>query len=123
MTRIYSALVITLMTFFAYSCCAAEKHIPNVPYYYGTWSGYSMPVKPSHLISKEDAIGSNSSYYIAYYDEKDRLKRFEKYLKNELRDTVIYYYRESGSVERSEFIDKDGAIKENRYDEKGKLMK
>lgn len=104
------------------SCRAAEKHLPGVPYYYAEFSGYHIPPHPSKPLTSEEAV-KRDAYYIAYYDERERLLSFTKYLYKKLFFIEKFFYRPDGTLERRESIDENGETKVYYYDENGKLVK
>jgi len=104
------------------SCNAQVKHNPGMPYYYGSFSGYYRPYRPSEPLTFEDAI-KRHSYYVAYYDEQEKVISFTKYLNGKLLFNTKYFYWQSGTLEREEITDEKGETRTNNYDEKGKRIK
>lgn len=104
------------------SCNAEEKHLPGMPYYYESFSHYKFPYKPTRPIAYEEAI-KRKAYYIAYYDDKNKLISFTKYLSGKLIFSVNYFYRDSGTVEHSEDINEVGERKIQYFDENGNHLK
>jgi len=101
------------------SCIAEEKYLPGGPYYYAEFSGYNMPPHPLKKLIQEEAL-KRDVYYIAYFDERERLISFTKYYKGRNLFSSKYFYRPSGILERRESIDEIGETKIYFYDEEGK---
>lgn len=90
--------------------------------YFGGWSGYSIPFKPTEPISKEEAI-KRTSYYIGYYNGK-KLVKFEKFLNNTLEFTDEYEYWENTDVLKKRVMKKsDNSTTIQNFDKKGEVIK
>ncbi len=120
-----STIVIICITVFvlllSVSCRAKEKHIPGKPYYYGTFGGYGALPHLSDNITREAALNKDG-YYIAYYDEQDRLIAFAKYYKGKVIFSNKYYYRSTGTLERREGVGETGGTTIYYFDKKGKII-
>ena len=117
-----TAMLVTVVLLLSLSCIAKEKHIPGEPYYYAGFSGYHIPPRPSEKITREEAL-KRDAYYIAYFDEQERLILFTKYYKGRLLFSSKYYYRSSGTLERREMTDETGKMIIDYFDESGKIIK
>lgn len=104
------------------SCYAEETHLPGIPYYYGSFSGYQIPFKPSKPLTEEEAK-KRDAYYVAYYDDQERIVSFTKYLSGEIAFSDKYYYRYSGIIERREMTKSSGEKIIHYFNENGKLIK
>lgn len=89
--------------------------------YFSTWSGYNHPIIPQEEISETEAV-KKSAYYIAYYDEKGQIVKFEKHGENAvLIFTYLYEYYKNGVIKKA-------IIRNNKgehillFDVKGKYM-
>ena len=112
----------SIVLFMHISCYSQERHDPGTPYYYGTWTGYHIPLKPSHPLTYEAAM-KRTAYYVGYYDDQGRLVSFTEYVKGEILFSSKYYYRDSDILEREERIDENGETKLYYFDENGKPIK
>lgn len=125
MFRLESMIYVGCVFFwlFSISCYAEEKHSPGVPYYYASFADYYMPPKPIEKLTLDQAKKRDFSYYVAYYDDQNRIVSFAKYLKGKELFTEKYFYTASGKLDYRQSTDENGITKLFYYDEKGKLIK
>ncbi len=89
------------------------------PVYFGGWGSYSIPRKPQEPLTKEAAL-ARPTWYEAYYDDQDRLVRFEKYLEGELEWADRYEYGEGQRLKTHILRRSDGTEAVHPYDERGR---
>ena len=109
--------------FLSLSSCSAEenkKYLPNVPYYYGSFSGYSIPYKPIEELTYEEA-SQRDSYYVAHYDKEGKMTSFAKFLYGKFIFIDRYFYYTSGVLERREGVKFTGESYIQYFDEEGNL--
>lgn len=94
----------------------------NTAVYYGSFAGYNIPIKPIEKIDKKEAL-SRQTYYIAFYNKKGQIIRFEKYFMGSLFFQHKYKYHDNGKIKEDVIINADGATKINSFDMNGKPLK
>lgn len=90
--------------------------------YYGSFSGYSVPLKPVEKLDKSEAL-SRKAYYIAHYNSSGDLVVFEKYIDNILFFRHEYSYHKNGKIKKYIGINEDGEKIVYNYDNKGREIK
>lgn len=90
--------------------------------YYGTFSGYNIPLKLSEELTQPEAL-RRKSYYVGFYNETQSLFRVEKYLNGSLFFQHNYFYHENGSIRENRIVNSDGITTTNHFDAKGKQIK
>ena len=91
-------------------------------HFYANFSEYKIPLKLVEPLVEKDAL-SRETYYIGFYDSKDKLYRVEKYFKGKLFFKHDYLYHENGRIKESRTVNRDGVEKINWFDEKGRAIK
>ena len=94
----------------------------NTAVYYGSFAGYDIPLKPIEKIDKKEAL-DRKTYYIAFFNNKGLIIRFEKYFNGSLFFQHNYKYHDSGKIKENKIIDADGVIKINSFDLNGEPLK
>jgi hypothetical protein len=95
-----------------------RKHDP-VEYFAG-WDGYTLPIRLTKLITKEEAeaiAAQGYAYMIGYFDDEGRLVRDVKMLKGEVFFQHLYMYYPSGKLRRVTVTNPDGVVKTREYKE------
>ena len=92
------------------------------PQYFGSWQSYQIPFIPEEPISREEAQ-QRKSYYVGYYNSKDQLERFEKYLDGQLNWKDEYLYWENGKIKTRVMIKADGSRIVQNFDRRGRIIK
>ena len=114
-------LIVLILVSFCSSMSRSEKHPPGV-FYYLSFAGYNIPLKPIDEIPKGE-INQHKSYYIGHYNEKGQLDKFEKYLDGKLFFHHIYTYHNNGQIKQNKvFNGAEGKETIQNFDEKGKLI-
>lgn len=97
-----------------------EKVTPYIKYY-TTWGGYSIRKKPQFPIDEKDIDQHKGAIYKAFYDEWNRLSKFEKYYKNVFQWSDEYeYWEQSEKVKKRISLDAKKNKNEHFYDKRGK---
>ncbi|MBI1921544.1 MAG: hypothetical protein HYS23_10765 [Geobacter sp.] len=100
-------LTFALFMIITLSCHSEPTYQPGGPYYYSEIAGVNYPFKPIKQISLSEAQ-SKDLYYIAYFDDKSRITKIEKYMKGKLRFSDTYYYDNAGNLEKVDIIERSG---------------
>ena len=106
-----------LFIFLLLGCSGNMKNIK----YYASFSGYSIPLNPVEEISKRKAL-SSVPYCIGYYDHKQNLVVFEKWIEEELFFRHEYKYRDNGVIYESKIQNSEGKITVQYFDNKGNFI-
>src|SRR5687768_7139981 len=93
------------------------------PYYYSSFKTKSLPEVPVDELTESDAKrnAEKASYYTAYFNDKGRLIRIEKYFQGKIESTSEYTYDTSGKVLRGRHIETDGSETEYEFDRSGSV--
>jgi hypothetical protein len=90
----------------------------NKVIYYGSFSGYDIPLHPIEKIDEKEAL-SRKTYCIGIYNTKGQLILFEKHIDGALFFRHEYSYYENGNIKENKGIDADGFSRVNNYDKNG----
>jgi len=91
--------------------------------YFGTFIGYSHPLKLRGEMSESEAKSSDASYYVAHYDADGRNTKIEKFFRGKLITTYEYVYPPSGTAPTEMYMANDRGARrhfELRGKKKGK---
>ena len=90
-------------------------------FYFGSFAGYNIPLKPIEKIEKKEAL-SRRTYCIGYYNNKNMIVKFEKYIDAALFFRHEYSYYPNGKIMKNKGIDADGNERIDFFDIKGKRI-
>jgi len=93
-----------------------RKHDP-VEYFAG-WDGYTLPIRLTTLISKQEAeaiAARGNAYLIGYFDDDGRLVRDVKMLKGAVFFEHLYDYYPSGKLRRVSVTNPKGVMTTREY--------
>ena len=117
-----TGIAILLVTMMGCASTPGERPRGSGIQYYGSWSGYQVPLRPQNPISQSEAK-SRIAYYVAEYDQAGHLIRFDKILNGEMEWSDIYTYRDDGTLQLRKMVKSDGSITEQRFDESGQIIR
>lgn len=89
--------------------------------YFGSFAGYNIPLKPIERIDREEAL-SRRAYYVGYFNKKNQLVKFEKYIDGTLFFRHEYSYYPNGKIRENRGVDADGNDRIDIYDKNGKRI-
>ncbi len=118
---ILSAFIWALFLLIVSSCDAPRTHPHGGPYYYGNFSDYSVPPRPTDELSAEKAK-ARDAYYVAYFDDSGKIISFEKYLYGAREFTEQYDYRYDGMLDRRILIKAGGETTMQYFDRNEKML-
>lgn len=98
----------------------------NVPHYFGTWSGYTVPLKPNIRLAN---IKERDAYVICYF-ENGRVKSLEKRLVHKNTGELIekmafrhnYLYWDNGKLKQWKYQEEDKIEHTVYFDQYGKRL-
>ena len=127
MKRLLAILVVLVVSAGAYFLSVAGNKAMKTggPHYYSSFKTKSLPEVPLGEITELDAKrnAQKSSYYVAYFDEKGRLTKFEKYLQGKIEWTSEYTYDSNGKLTRGRNIESGGSETQYEFDGSGAVAK
>jgi hypothetical protein len=77
--------------------------------YFSTYSGIKLPIKLSQPL-EESATLNRNTYFIAYYDNNERMIGFQKMVYGEMEMQHYYSYDERGKLTQAEITDADQEV-------------
>lgn len=77
--------------------------------YFATYSGVKLPIKLSQPL-EESAILNRNTYFIAYYDNTERMIGFQKMVYGEIEMQHYYSYDGSGKLFQAEITNADQEV-------------
>lgn len=96
------------------SCSESRQTLKGGPYYFASWVGYGVPLRPVDQISLEKAK-SLRSFYEAYFDDEGNLISFTKHLDGEVEWVDTYHYDQRRLIARK-MTKANGEVVEQRFD-------
>ncbi len=110
-------LLITILIVLVIAGCSDQnteeiKYLPGGPYYYKSWATYFKPYRPVDKITLSEAkeLEKNGyAYYVAYFDNKGRIKSFDK-------------FHSGKTVWKSEYSYENSKIKETMHSDGNKVV-
>ncbi len=118
---ILSAFLSALFLLLVSSCDAPRAHPHGGPYYYGNFSDYSVPPRPTDELTAEKAK-TRDAYYVAYFDDNGKIVSREKYLYGSLEFTEQYAYKPDGVLDRKLVIKAGGETTMQYFDRNGRML-
>lgn len=122
--KYFLLVFLSSISFFISLGCDSKMNNTDIrkKYYFTGFSGYSIPLKLTGKIKKED-ITIGQSYYIGTYDDEDRLIKVEKFFKDKLFFIHQYIYYSNGIIKESRVINANGEESVSLFNEKGEKIK
>jgi hypothetical protein len=81
--------------------------------YFQSFAGYSLPLKPVHKISKEEAEASRT-YCVGYFND-GKLVRLTRVLDGAKFFDHVYVYYPDGRLRHAEVTNRDGVVKTHDF--------
>ena len=102
-------------------CMADSSNAKLKISYFSSFAGYNIPLKPIERIDKKEAL-SRRAYCVGYFNNKNQLIKFEKYIDGKLFFRHEYSYFPNGKIKENRGIDADGNDRLDIYNKKGKRI-
>ncbi|MBI5634315.1 MAG: hypothetical protein HZA15_12655 [Nitrospirae bacterium] len=114
-------VTIFLISLLSVTCQKHEKVYKGGPYFFDLFVGYGKPFVPAKELSYAQSQNMDA-YFMAYYDEQGRIIAFVKYLYKTFEFCDLYYYQQSGGLERVETYKSEREKYIFIYDSNGKRI-
>ena len=104
------SILILLSSFGSTGCSCYKTYHPGGPYYYAIGISYFIPDRPTHEITKAEALEGESrgeSYYIAFFNNDGFIKSLEERIGGKRTFKREYFY-EKKRLARLEKTDSKG---------------
>lgn len=89
--------------------------------YYLTFTGIQLPLNLVHEL-EPTAITHRNTYFLAHYDDEDRLVLCQKVTYGEIELVHRYQYHDNGRLKRVEVINADNETHVLQYTEQGRML-
>lgn len=102
----------------------SPNHPPIAPEncrYYLTYSGIQLPL---NLVNELEptAISNRNTYFLAHFDDEDRILLCQKVVYGEIELEHRYQYHDNGKLKRVEVINADNETHVLQYTEQGRML-